>query len=225
SLGVMSQADIAAIETFPATAVILESMVGQWGAVVINAGVIISISGAWLAWTLFGAETPYLAAKQGLFPKAFSKLNKNETPVFSLVVSNLIVQFFFILVFFAYNAYEFGYTMASSAILFPYAFSAFFQVKYMLGAKEINTGRALQIAIGTVASIYAIWLLYGAGLDYMAFTCLLFVPAVCVFIYHQWKKGVRPIMKAYEWAFAFVLSALGFIGLYWVVIGRLELFS
>jgi len=225
SLGVMAQTDIAAIGTFPATAVILESMVGQWGAIVINAGVIISISGAWLAWTLFGAETPYLAAKQGLFPEAFAKLNKNETPIFSLIVSNLIVQFFLILVFFAYNAYEFGYTMASSAILFPYAFSAFFQVKYMLGAKEVSKGRILQIAIGSVASIYAIWLLYGAGLDYMAFTCLLFVPAVCVFAYHQWKKGVRPIMKVYEWAFALALSALGFLGLYWVLIGRLALFS
>ena len=225
SLGVMNQADIAAIETFPATAVILEHMVGQWGAVLINAGVIVSISGAWLAWTLFGAETPYLAAQQGLFPEAFGKLNKNETPVFSLVVSNLIVQFFFILVFFAYNAYEFGYTMASSAILFPYAFSAFFQVKYMLAQKEVDKGRIVQIAIGVVASVYALWLLYGAGLDYMAFTCLLFVPALGVFIYHQMKKGVKPFMKAYEWVFAAVLCALGFLGLYWVIIGQLELFG
>ena len=236
SLGVMAQAAIAAIDTFPATAVILQHMVGEWGAIIINAGVIISISGAWLAWTLFGAETPYLAAKQGLFPDAFAKLNKNETPIFSLIVSNLIVQFFLILVFFAMRAYEFGYTMASSAILFPYAFSAFFQVKYMLqlkggkdsgkdGATVVMKGRWTQIIIGSVASIYALWLLYGAGLDYMAFTCLLFVPAAAVFIYHQWKKGARPIMKAYEWAFATALTALGFLGLYWVIIGRLELFG
>ncbi|MCL2403054.1 MAG: basic amino acid/polyamine antiporter [Coriobacteriia bacterium] len=225
SLGVMAQADIAAIETFPATAAILQHIVGQWGAVVINAGVIVSISGAWLAWTLFGAETPYLAAKQGLFPQAFAKLNKNETPVFSLLISNLIIQFFLVLVFFAYNAYEFGYTMASSAILFPYAFSAFFQVKYMWQQKKVTQGRVLQLGIGGVASIYAIWLLYGAGLDYMAFTCLLFVPALAVFFYQRWKKGERPFMKAYEWAFAIGLSVAGFLGLYWVIIGRLALFS
>ncbi|MCL2745712.1 MAG: arginine-ornithine antiporter, partial [Coriobacteriia bacterium] len=171
------------------------------------------------------AETPYLAAKQGLFPPAFAKLNKNETPVFSLVASNLIIQLFLILVFFAYNAYEFGYTMASSAILFPYAFSAFFQVKYMLGQKKATQGRVLQLFIGVVASIYAIWLLYGAGLDYMAFTCLLFVPALGIFIYNQRKKGARPIMKAYEWIFAAALSVAGFLGLYWVIIGRLALFS
>lgn len=224
SLGVMAQTDIAALQ-FPATAAILESVVGHWGAVVINVGVIISISGAWLAWTLFGAETPYLAAKQDLFPKAFGKLNKRETPAFSLIVSNLIVQFFLIVMLFAYQAYEFGYTLASSAILFPYAFSAFFQVKYMLQQKAINKGRMAQITIGGVASVYALWLLYGAGLEYMAFTCLLFVPALAVFVYHQYKKGVRPIMKAYEWVFAAALSALGFMGLYWVIIGQLELFS
>jgi arginine:ornithine antiporter/lysine permease len=225
SLGVMSQADITAIDSFPATAVILQSIVGEWGAVVINAGVIISISGAWLAWTLFGAETPYLAAKQGLFPAAFAKLNKSETPVFSLAASNLIIQFFLILVFFAYNAYEFGYTMASSAILFPYAFSAFYQVKYMLGQQRASKGRLLQLFIGVTASVYALWLLYGAGLDYMAFTCLLFIPALVIFVYTQWKKGVRPIMKVYEWAFALALSIAGILGLYWVVIGHLALFA
>lgn len=224
SLGVMAQQDIAALQ-FPATAAILESVVGHWGAVVINVGVIISISGAWLAWTLFGAETPYLAAKQDLFPKAFAKLNKRETPAFSLVVSNLIVQFFLIVMLFAYQAYEFGYTLASSAILFPYAFSAFFQVKYMVQQKAISKGRMAQIAIGSVASVYALWLLYGAGLEYMAFTCLLFVPALGVYIYHQYKKGTRPILKVYEWVFAAVLSGLGLLGLYWVIIGQLELFS
>ena len=225
SLGIMSHSDLGAISTFPATAVIMQEMVGPWGAAVINIGVIISISGAWLAWTLLGTETPYLAAQQGLFPKFFAKLNKNETPINSLLVSNIIVQLFLVLVYMATDAYEFGYTMASSAILFPYAFSAFFQVKYMLKQKAIDSGRALQIVIGVVASIYSLWLFYGAGLDYMAFTCLLFVPALAVFIYHQWQKGVRPIMKVYEWAFAVALSVLGFVGLYWVIIGKLELFS
>jgi len=225
SLGVMSHSEIGAISTFPATATILQSIVGPWGAAVINVGVIISISGAWLAWTLLATETPYLAAQQGLFPEGFAKLNKNATPTFSLLVSNIIVQLFLVLVYLATDAYEFGYTMASSAILFPYAFSAFFQVKYMLKEKEIDHGRALQVVIGAIASVYALWLFYGAGLEYMAFTCLLFVPALGVYLYHQWKKGVRPLLKIYEWVFAIALSALGFLGLYWVIIGQLELFG
>jgi len=224
SLGVMAQADIAAIETFPATAVILESIVGQWGAIVINAGVIISISGAWLAWTLFAAEMPYLAAKQGLFPKAFAGLNKRETPTFSLTVSNLIIQAFLVVVFFAVNAYKFGYTMASSAILFPYAFSAFFQVKYMFQHKEITQGRVLQLVIGVVASVYALWLFFGAGLGYMAFTCLLFIPALAVFMYNRYKAGERPILKPYEWACAVLLIVLGAVGLFLVLAGDIQFF-
>jgi arginine:ornithine antiporter/lysine permease len=225
SLGVMSQADIGAIPAFPATAAILESVVGHWGAIVINVGVIISIAGAWLAWTLFGAETPYLAAQQGLFPESFGKVNKNETPVFSLTVSNIIVQAFLVMVYFAVSAYEFGYTLCSSAILLPYAFSAFYQVKYMWESKDITKGRVAQIVVGVIASIYSFWLLYGAGLDYMAFTCLLFIPALGVFIYHQLKKGVKPIMKIYEWVFAVILSGLGIYGLIQVILGNLELFG
>ncbi|MCL2324555.1 MAG: basic amino acid/polyamine antiporter [Actinomycetia bacterium] len=225
SLGVMSQANIAAIDSFPATATILKTIVGNWGAAVINAGVIISISGAWLAWTLFGTETPYLAAKQGLFPAIFGKLNKRDTPVFSLTLSTIIVQVFLVLVYFAISAYKFGYTMCSSAILLPYAFSAFFQVKYMIKTRDITKGRVAQIVIGLIASLYAIWLLYGAGLSVMAFTCLLFIPGVIVFIVHRIKQGFKPVMKIYEWVFATALSALGVWGLIMVLNGSLELFS
>jgi arginine:ornithine antiporter/lysine permease len=223
SLGVKT-IDVGAIKTFPATAYILESIVGTWGAVIINIGVIISIAGAWLAWTMFGAETPYLAAQQGLFPEGFAKTNAKGTPTLSLLVSNLIVQAFLIMVYFASSAYEFGYTLCSSAILFPYLFSAFYQFKYMLQTKDITKGRVGQLVIGAVASIYAIWLFYGAGWNYMAFTCLLFIPALGVFIYHQMKKGVKPIMKAYEWFFAVLLSIFGVFGLLLVINGFFKLF-
>jgi len=213
SLGVMSQTSIAGIQSFPATATILKHMVGSWGAAIINAGVIISIAGAWLAWTLLGAETPYLAAQQGLFPKAFAKTNKRDTPVTSLIVSNVIVQVFLILVYFAIDAYRFGYTMCSSAILLPYAFSAFYQVKYMIQNKDVSRGRVIQIIIGVIASVYALWLFYGAGLYYMAFTCLLFIPGVVMFIYDRVKQGNKTIMKVYEWVFAAALCALGIYGL------------
>jgi arginine:ornithine antiporter/lysine permease len=222
TLGVMIQEDIALMGE-PSTAYILESLVGPVGAVIMNIGLIVSVLGAWLGWTLLAAEVPMLAAEQGLFPASFAKRNKNDAATLSVVVSNIIVQFFIIMIYFASKAYEFGYTMASSAILIPYMFSAFFMVIYALSKKDIPT-RTSSIIFGIIASVYSIWLLYGAGLDYMAFTLFLFVPGLAVFIYHRHKKGEQ-IMKPWEWAAAAIVSAIGIYGLLQVIGGKLELFG
>ena len=76
SLGVMSQADLSKLPT-PSTAYALEQIVGKWGAIVINLGLIVSLLGAVLGWTLLAAEIPYVAAKDGVLPKMFSKENSN----------------------------------------------------------------------------------------------------------------------------------------------------
>ncbi|MGQ0422962.1 amino acid permease, partial [Bacillus sp. HC-Mk] len=93
SLGLMQQADIAGLKN-PAMAYLFESVVGKWGAIFINLGLVISVLGAWLGWTLLASEIPYLAAKDGVFPKWFAKENKNKAPVNSLWITNGLIQIF-----------------------------------------------------------------------------------------------------------------------------------
>lgn len=52
----------------------LEFIVGKWGAVVVNLGLIISLLGVYLGWTLICAELAYSGAQGGAFPE-FSKIN------------------------------------------------------------------------------------------------------------------------------------------------------
>ena len=52
---------------------ILAYIVGDWGATFVNIGLIISVLGAWLGWTLLAGELPFIVAKDGLFPKWFAK--------------------------------------------------------------------------------------------------------------------------------------------------------
>ena len=72
SLGLMQQADIAGLKN-PAMAYLFESVVGKWGAIFINLGLVISVLGAWLGWTLLASEIPYLAAKDGVFQNGSQK--------------------------------------------------------------------------------------------------------------------------------------------------------
>ncbi len=68
SFGVMSRAGLSHL-TQPAMADLLESIVGKWGSAVVNLGLIISVVGAWLSWTMFAGQLPYEAAKEAHSPK------------------------------------------------------------------------------------------------------------------------------------------------------------
>jgi amino acid transporter len=68
ALGVMTQPELAALKN-PSTAYVLEKAIGPWGANIMNAGLVISVGGALLAWTLLAAEAPYLAGKDGVMPR------------------------------------------------------------------------------------------------------------------------------------------------------------
>ena len=80
------------------------------------------------------------------------------------------------------SAYQFAFSLASSAILIPYMFSAFYQLKYTIEHKGHATVK--QWAIG-IASIYAIWLVYAAGIDYLLLTMLLYIPGLFVYRFVQ----------------------------------------
>ncbi|MCP0887640.1 arginine-ornithine antiporter [Ligilactobacillus sp. WILCCON 0076] len=186
SLGVMTRPELAKLRQ-PAMAYLLQSIVGKWGAVLVNLGLIISVVGAWLSWTMFAGQLPYEAAKNETFPKFFAKENRNGAPVNSLLVTNILIQIFFFTYLISSSAYNFFYSLASSAILIPYAFSGFYQLKYSLKEDKEVPGRTINIIIGIIASIYACWLVYAAGMKYLLLTTVLFAPGMA-FYYVMQKK-------------------------------------
>ena len=91
SMGVMPLSELAQLEN-PALAGVMEHAVGQWGAILINGGVVLSLVGAMLGYTVLSSESPYEAAEQGVFIKAFAKTNKKGAPIVTLVVTNVIID-------------------------------------------------------------------------------------------------------------------------------------
>lgn len=210
--GVIEQNQISELSN-PSMAALLAHIVGPWGAIVTNLGLIISVLGAWLGWTLLAGELPFIVAKDKMFPNWFAKQNKNGAPVNSLLITNILVQLFLISMLFTESAYQFAFSLASSAILIPYAFSAFYQFKYTL---QYDRQSNLQMTIGIVASIYAIWLIYAAGVDYLLLTMLLYVPGLFVYWVVQRNKGIKLITRDY--------ILMGFIVIF-AILGLIRLFS
>jgi arginine:ornithine antiporter/lysine permease len=63
SLGILGQPELATLKN-PSMAGVLEAVVGPWGAMLISIGLIISVGGALLAWTLLAAESIFTPAKE-----------------------------------------------------------------------------------------------------------------------------------------------------------------
>ena len=182
--GILSQTELAGLKV-PSMAGVLEPLVGTWGAALINLGLIVSVGGAFLSWTLLCAEIPYTCGKDGTFPKWFARENAAGSPANSLWATNGLIQLFLILSLFSQNAYQFFYFIASVAILPPYVFSGAYALKLALSGETYE--RARKGATGTswselVATMYGLWLVYAAGLEFLLMTTILFAPGIVVYL-------------------------------------------
>lgn len=224
SLGLLNPENVANA-TQPAMAYLLESAVGPWGAMLINGGLVISVLGAWLGWTLLAAEIPYVAGRDGVFPRWFTKENKNNAPANALWLTNGLIQLFLFTFLFSDAAYNFAFSLASSAILIPYAFSAFYQVKVAKNGIGYNAGerRTRDLVIGAVASIYGIWLIYAAGVDYLLLTTLLYAPGTLLYVKAQRENGIKSLTKT-EWTVAGMLTVLAILAVVRIVSGNITVF-
>ncbi|MFV7444788.1 amino acid permease, partial [Acinetobacter pittii] len=112
ALGVVPRSELAQMRN-PSMAVMMVDLLGPWGDVIIAVGLIISVCGAYLSWTIMAAEVPLLAAQHGAFPKVFRRQNKNHAPSASLWLTNGAVQIALVLIWFTSSNYNSLLTIAS----------------------------------------------------------------------------------------------------------------
>lgn len=177
SLGVVPRSELAEMRN-PSMAVLMVDLIGPWGDVIIAAGLIVSVCGAYLSWTIMAAEVPLLAAQHGAFPKIFRKQNKNHAPSASLWLTNIAVQFALVLIWLTGSNYNSLLTIASEMILVPYFLVGAFLFKVAIRRQD----KRLMFA-ATGACLYGIWLLYASGLMHLLMSVLLYAPGLLVFIY------------------------------------------
>lgn len=194
SMGVMTAEELAQLDN-PQMAQILEAVVGSWGAKLVNIGVIVSILGALLGWTIIAAECPYEAARQGVFTNAFARSNKNGSPSVALVITNILVQAFLLIILFSESSYLAFYTIGSSMIMLPYLLSALYYEKITRNREgfeavpqgEISKGRIFAV----VGSIYGLWMIISAGIVQFLITSILYAPGIWVYVKGRKEKGLQ----------------------------------
>lgn len=160
---------------------------------IINLGLVISLLGAMLGWTLLAAELPYVAARDGIFPRWLGQENHNGSPSGSLWLTNGLIQLFIIIVLFSESTYQVAYSLASVAILLPYLFSAMYQIKLVWTGEGYAEGesRGKDLLLGIAAVLYAVWLVYAAGLDFLLMTAILYALGIFFYISARRKMAKK----------------------------------
>lgn len=219
SLGVMSRSELAGLSN-PSTAYVLKQVVGEWGAVFISCGLIISLAGALLSWTLLCGEILFSAAKDQTMPTFLSKENKNSVPANALWLSNGAIQLFLIVTLFSESSYLSLLYLATSMILIPYFFSAIYAFMISLrgegyGADEVALSKK-DALIGFIAVAYSIWLIYAAGIQYLLLSALLYLPGVVLYVKARLenKKQIFTKLEIIYFSVILIGAIIAAIGLY-----------
>ena len=199
SLGVMTQPELAGLQN-PSMAAVLKHVVGDWGAVLISVGLIISLLGALLSWVLLCAEIMFAAAKDHTMPAFLRRENPNQVPANALWLTNAMVQVFLVITLFSNSTYLSLIYLATSMILVPYLWSAAYAVLLAVRSETYENAlaeRRKDLIIGGVALIYAIWLLYAGGIKYLLLSALLYAPGAILFAKAKREVG-QPVFTHVE---------------------------
>ena len=199
SMGVMPLSELAQLEN-PALAGVMEHAVGQWGAILINGGVVLSLVGAMLGYTVLSSESPYEAAEQGVFIKAFAKTNKKGAPIVTLVVTNVIIEAFLVVMLFSDSTYQFFYALSAGMILLPYLLSAAYFAKLTFTEPDAFKGKVggslvLWRIFGVFGVVYSFFLAWASGATGLTLMSLLYAPGILMYIKGK-KERNEPYLKS-----------------------------
>ncbi|MCK0207718.1 basic amino acid/polyamine antiporter [Starkeya koreensis] len=205
----------------PSLAGALELVVGHWGAVFISIGVLVSVLGAYLAWSLICAEVLFAAARSQDMPKLFAAQNSNRVPANALWLTNIVVSLFVVSTYWSRDAFNFMLDMTSVTSLLPYLLVAGYGVLLARSGKGYENApgeRRRDMSFAAVAIVYTLFMFVAAGLKYVLLVAVLFVPGTILYVWARREQNARLFAPVEMIVFAVTLAA-GAIGAYGLATG------
>ena len=225
SYSVVPREEIAATRQ-PSMVGIFESVVGPWGGTFISIAVIVSVLGAYLAWTLMAAEVMYMPARNDDLPAFLGRENANGTPITALVVSSIAVQSLLVLTMFVSDALNFMLDLCTSLALVPYFLAAAYALKLALTGETYEgddpSEQRKQAIIAGVATGYTAFLFVAAGLKFLLLSTVILAPLTLLYVKARSEQG-RRLFTPTEAVLCVVIVAGAVAGVLGLVTGRITL--
>lgn len=198
----------------PSMPYIFERVVGPWGGAFISGGLIISIFGAWLSYTILASEAMHGMARMKLLPSAFDRLNTYSAPTACLFTTGAMIQLLSIVMLFSERAYQFAYSLCTASIVISWTLAAAYMAKAWLaqergqGASEAPRIRAVDGICAACSAAFLIVAIAVSGVEQLMMCCIAYIPGIACYIWARVEQRQK-VFTARERLLAFLLVAIG----------------
>src|SRR5215475_1903852 len=209
----------------PSMAGVLEAVVGHWGAVFVSIGLLVSVLGAYLAWSLICAEVLSIAAKKNDMPKVFGTENQNRVPAAALWATNIVVQLFVISTYWTRDAFTLMLNLTSVMNLIPFFLVSLYGFLVAKRGETYNVRpqeRTRDLVIAGIATIYTAFLIYAAGWKFLVLSAILYGPGTVLYFWTRREQG-KKVFKPVGWIIFIAAIVLCVVGIHGLVTGYITI--
>jgi len=164
-------------------------MWGNWAYYAVGFGAIVSCFGALNGWILVTGQFPPAVARDGLFPARFAALSSRGVPVFAMTVGVVLVTILLVFNYSGANSlvsiFNFTILLSTLATLIPFAFCSLAPILLRRNGVDMSAIRVRDRIIMTVAFVYSVWAIYGAGAQTVLLGFLLMIAGIPVYVWQR----------------------------------------
>ncbi len=221
---VLERADIAGMRQ-PSMASVLEAVVGPWGGIFVSIGLVVSVLGAYLAWSLICIEVLFAAAKSGDMPRIFARESRNGVPSAALWLTNIVIQLFLVSTLLSQDAFALMVKLTSSMVLIPYLLVAAYGFRLAAHGETYDlrpNERRRDLMLAGIATLYAVFMIYAGGMKFLLLSAILYAPGTILYFQIRGEQK-KPVFTAGEWLIFIVALAGCVVGIYGLVTGEITI--
>jgi arginine:ornithine antiporter/lysine permease len=221
---VLTQPELAQMRQ-PSMAAVLEAVVGPWGSIFVSIGLIVSVLGAYLAWSLICIEVLFAAAKTQDMPRIFAHENAKKVPSVALWLTNIIIQLFLISTLFSQDAFTLMLKLTSAMVLIPYVLVAAYGFLIAKRGETYKTRpeeRRRDLAIALIATIYAAFMIYAADIKFLLLSAILYAPGTVLYVWTRRERN-RQVFTRLDWVIFLIVLVGCIVGIHGLITGNITI--
>ena len=158
-------------------------ILGVTGGTLITIGALVSTLGSLNANTLTAGNLSLAAARDGLLPSKFVSLTNSGTPIYTYLLTGTFVSILLLLNYTKgiINAFVFMAMLSTLSTLIAYAFCAVAELKFSYSDQK-NKQRKYAFLISCGTFLYAIFAMWGAGIEMIIYSIILILIGIPVYV-------------------------------------------
>ncbi len=204
--GYLSREELMALDS-PSMPYIFQHAVGSWGGAFISAGLIVSIFGAWLSYTILASEAMHEMAQMELLPRVFARLNTFGAPTACLITTGAMIQVLSIVMLFSEAAYQFAYSLCTASIVISWGLAAAYMACYAWKRRrEGQEGMLGSFLLGAFATVFLVVAITLSGIYQLMLCCIAYVPGIVFYAHARREYGETVILTGREKIIAAVIA-------------------